>query len=55
MKKVDELVRLYHADLALIIRKNNRYYIYRSTDYDQWPPTITEIVYMDLIDKSTLR
>ena len=55
VKKADELARLCHADLALIIRKNNRYYIYRSTDHDQWPPTITEIVCMDLIDISTLR
>lgn len=54
-KKADELARLCHADVALIIRKNNRYYIYRSTDHDQWPPTITEIVCIDLIDTSTLR
>lgn len=45
VKKVDQLARLYHADLALIIRKNGRYYIYPSTDYDQWPPTTTDIVY----------
>ncbi|CAF9940733.1 hypothetical protein IMSHALPRED_002144 [Imshaugia aleurites] len=43
MKKADQLARLCHADLALIIRKNDRYYMYRSTDHDQWPPTITEI------------
>jgi len=46
VKKAGQLARLCHADLALIIRKNGRYYAYRSTDHDQWPPTITEIVYI---------
>ncbi len=55
VKKADQLARLCHADLALIIRKNGRYYMYRSTDHDQWPPTITEIVCTDLTDPSTLR
>lgn len=44
MKKADELARLCHADLALIIRKNDRYYTYRSIDHNQWPPRLTEIV-----------
>ncbi len=44
VKKSDQLARLCHADLALVIRKNGRYYTYLSTDDDQWPPTITEIV-----------
>ena len=50
VKKADQLARLCHADLALIIRKNGKYYTYRSTDHDRWPPTITEIVSMDLTD-----
>ncbi|KAA6412681.1 MAG: hypothetical protein FRX48_03673 [Lasallia pustulata] len=43
VKKADRLARLCQADLALIIRKNGRYYTYRSTDHQRWPPTITEI------------
>ncbi len=48
MKKADQLARLCHADLTLIIRKNGRYYIYRSTDHDQWPPTMSDIIYIGL-------
>ena len=55
VKKADQLARLCHADLALIIRKNGRYYTYRSTDHDRWPPTITEIVGKDLTDIWVLR
>jgi len=54
VKKADQLAQLCHADLALIIRKNNKYYTYRSTDHDQWPPTITEIVGTDLTNTSVL-
>lgn len=39
MKKADQLARLCHADVALIIRRNGMYYTYRSTDHDRWPPT----------------
>ena len=35
VKKADELARVCHADFALIIRKNGRYYMYRSIDHDQ--------------------
>ena len=35
IKKIDQLMRLYHADIALIIRKNGKYYIYRSIDHQQ--------------------
>lgn len=49
VKKADQLARLCHADLALVIRKNGRYYTYRSTDHERWPPTITEIVCMNPI------
>lgn len=44
MKKADQLARLCHAEVALIIRRNGRYYTYRSTDHEQWPPTRSEIV-----------
>ncbi len=54
VKKTDQPARLCYADLALIIRKNDRYYIYRSTDHDQWPSTITEIMCTYLTDSSTL-
>ena len=52
VKKADQLARLCQADLALIIRKGGRYYTYRSTDHDQWPPIITEIVCEPSIDHS---
>ena len=44
IKKADQLARLCHADAALIIGRNGRYYTYRSTDHEHWPPTISEIV-----------
>lgn len=34
MKKADQLVQLYHADVVLIIRRNRRYYTYRLTDHN---------------------
>lgn len=44
IKKADQLARLCHADVALIIRRNGRYYTYRSTDHEQWPPIRSGIV-----------
>ena len=55
MKKADQLARLCYVDVAVIIRRNGRYYTYRSIDHDQWPPTITEIVGMALVDISIMR
>jgi len=52
MKKANQLARLCHADLALIIRRNERYYTYRSTDYEQWSPSIIEIVRMNSTHRS---
>ena len=49
MKKADQLARLCHADVTLIIRRNKRYYTYRSTNHQQWPPSMTEIVRMNPI------
>ena len=44
MKKADQLARLCHADVPLIIRRNGKYYTYRSTDHERWPPTMSRIV-----------
>lgn len=46
IKKVDELARLCNVDVALIIYnyKKGRYYTYRSTDRESWPPTMKDIV-----------
>ena len=44
IKKTDELTRLYHANFALIIRKNDKYYIYRFIDHNQWFFRLTKIV-----------
>ena len=52
MRKADQLARLYHADVALVIRRNGRYYTYRSIDNDRWPPTIEEIVYINPISRT---
>lgn len=35
VKKVDQLARLCEANLALIIRKNDKYYTYRLIKHDQ--------------------
>ncbi len=48
-KKADQLARLCHADVALIIRRNGRFYTYRLTDHERWPPSMREIVYMNPI------
>ena len=33
--QLNQLMRLCHAEIALIIRKNEKYYIYRSIDHEQ--------------------
>jgi len=52
MKKADQLARLCHADVALIISRNGRYYTYRSTDHERWPLPMSEIVRTHLIYRS---
>ncbi len=52
IKKADQLARLCQADVALIIRRNGRYYTYRSIDHDQWPPSLSEIVRIDPIHRN---
>ena len=44
MKKAHELAQLCQADLALIIYKNNRFYMYRSLERGSWPPSRADIV-----------
>jgi hypothetical protein len=43
-KKAYELGVLCNVDVAVIIRKNGRYFIYRSTNQESWPPAMSEIV-----------
>ena len=49
IKKADQLARLSRADVTLIIRRNRKYYTYRSTNHERWPPRITEIVRINKI------
>jgi hypothetical protein len=44
VKKAYELGELCDIDIAVIIRKNGRYYTYRSVDDDSWPPSMCQIV-----------
>ena len=52
MKKADQLARLCHLDIAVTIRKNGRYYTYRSIDHELWPPARSEIVSGTLTNRS---
>jgi len=44
LKRSHELARLCEAEVAIIIYKNGKYYTYRSTDKDSWPPSVADIV-----------
>lgn len=44
IRRTNQLAQLCQADIALTIRKNNRYYTYRSLIDQSWPPTRAEIV-----------
>lgn len=55
VEMVDQLARLCPLDLALVVRKGIRLYMYRSTGYDQWSLTGREFVCMDLMDIFILR
>jgi len=44
IKKVYELEKLCEIDIAVIICRNNRYFIYRSINRQLWPPSIDQIV-----------
>lgn len=46
-KKASEHGKLCDADVAVIVRKNGRFYTYRSTDEKSWPPSIEQIVVSD--------
>jgi hypothetical protein len=43
-KKAHKLAKVHKIDIAVIMHKNGRYYTYRSTDQESWPPTIKQIV-----------
>ena len=43
-KKAYELGKLCDADVAVIVRKNGRFYTYRSTGEESWPPSMAQIV-----------
>jgi len=43
-KKAYELGMLCNVDVAVIVRKNGRYFTYRSINQETWPPAMKEIV-----------
>ena len=43
-KKAQELGKYHNVDVALILRQNGRFYTYRSTHLESWPPPMKEIV-----------
>jgi len=48
VEKGNQLARLCHADVTLIIRRNERYYTYRSIDHERWPSSMSEVVRIHL-------
>lgn len=46
-KNASELGKLCDADVAVIVRKNGRFYTFRSTDEKSWSPSIEQIVVSD--------
>lgn len=44
LRKANQLAKLGNLDVAVIVREVDRYHIYRSTDKDDWPPPIEQIV-----------
>lgn len=54
LKKADKLARLYNTDFTLIIRKNEKYYIYKSTNHEFWLLTIVKIVYISLVTRGRI-
>ena len=42
-KNAYELGKLCDADVAVIVCKNGRFYIYKSTDQKSWPPPMEQI------------
>jgi hypothetical protein len=43
-KKAHKLAKVHEIDIAIIMRKNGRYFTYRSLDQESWPPTMKQIV-----------
>jgi hypothetical protein len=49
MKKAHQLSKLCSAEIAIIIKKEGRYYTFRSTEAKSWPPSMEEIVRSDFL------
>lgn len=47
-KKIDEFEKLFDANVAIIVCKNGRFYVYRSTDQKSWPSSIEQIASLAL-------
>jgi hypothetical protein len=43
-KKTFELSKLCEAEVFLVIEKDDKFYTFRSTEDESWPPTMEEIV-----------
>ena len=48
MRKANQLYEICGAEVVVIIRKNNRYFIYNSSQSKDWPPSFAEMVYLPL-------
>ncbi len=44
IKKAYELRKYHDIEVVIILRKNSRYFTYRSIDHDCWPPAMRDIV-----------
>jgi len=44
MKKAYALSMICEADIAVIIRREEQFYTYRSNKNDNWPPSMRDIV-----------
>ena len=43
-RKANELSQVAEADIYVVIRRDDKYYIYKSTDRPGWPPSQQDIV-----------
>jgi hypothetical protein len=43
-KNAHKLAKVHKIDIAVIMHENGRYFTYRSTDQESWPPTMEQIV-----------
>lgn len=54
LKKVNEFRLLCKADIYIVLRHNNKYYTYTSTDQSSWPSSSEQIVSFLVFLHSTL-